>query len=118
MFPLLFEPQEYPIKVVLLALYAIAMWIGFSSYFKLGVVPAENKAHNPSASDRKEAFIGKFGRIYLLGLLGVELWGQLLHPYIFGSSLPFLPLMMISIYCAIGMVCSWAWQLTQILRRT
>ncbi|XP_074565418.1 dolichyl pyrophosphate Glc1Man9GlcNAc2 alpha-1,3-glucosyltransferase [Curcuma longa] len=118
MFPLLFEPQEYPIKVLLLALYAIAMWIGLSSYFKPGVVSAEDKAHNPSASDRKEAFIGKFGTIYLLGLLGVELWGQLLHPYVFGSSLPFLPLMMISIYCAIGMVCSWAWQLRQILQRT
>ncbi|KAG6476542.1 hypothetical protein ZIOFF_065784 [Zingiber officinale] len=118
MFPLLFEPQEYPIKVLLLTLYAIAMWIGFSSYFKLVVVPAEDKAHTPSASDREETFIGKFGTIYLLGLLGVELWGQLLHPYIFGSSLPFLPLMMISIYCAIGMVCSWAWQLRQILQRT
>lgn len=116
MFPLLFEPQEYPIKVLLLAIHSILMWIGFSSCFRVGIAPGGTKTNNSSASNGKQGFIGKFGTIYLLGLLGVELWGQLLHPYIFGSRLPFLPLMLISIYCAAGMMYSWVWQLRQILK--
>ncbi|URE00499.1 ALG6, ALG8 glycosyltransferase family [Musa troglodytarum] len=107
MFPLLFDLQEYPIKVLLLAIHSILMWIGFSSCFRVGVAPGGTKTNNSSASNGKQGFIGKFGTIYLLGLLGVELWGQLLHPYIFGSRLPFLPLMLISIYCAAGMMYSW-----------
>ncbi|KAJ8506315.1 hypothetical protein OPV22_007201 [Ensete ventricosum] len=116
MFPLLFDPQEYPIKVLLLAIHSILMWIGFSSCFRVGVAPGGTKTNNSSASNGKQGFIGKFGTIYLLGLLGVELWGQLLHPHIFGSGLPFLPLMLISIYCAAGMMYSWFWQLRQILK--
>ncbi|PSS11865.1 Dolichyl pyrophosphate Glc1Man9GlcNAc2 alpha-1,3-glucosyltransferase [Actinidia chinensis var. chinensis] len=33
LFPLLFEAQEYPIKVLLLLLHSILMWFGFSSQF-------------------------------------------------------------------------------------
>ncbi|WOL06122.1 hypothetical protein Cni_G14854 [Canna indica] len=118
MFPLLFESQEYPIKVLLLAIYAILMWIGFSSYFGVGAATGGSKTDDSSGSDRKQEFLGKNGLLYLLGLMGVELWGQLLHPYIFGSRFPFVPLMLISMYCAVGMMYSWAWQLRQIVKCT
>ena len=44
---------------------------------------------------------------YLAGLVAVELYATWIHPRIWGDSLPFLPLMLISVYCAAGMV--WIW---------
>lgn len=114
LFPLLFEAQEYPIKVTFLLLYASLAWLGFSSRFP-GTIPSssmketkENKSGTPVFS------IGYLGQSYLFGLIVVEIWGQFLHPIIFGDRLPFLPLMMISLYCALGMMYSWIWQLGQI----
>ena len=44
---------------------------------------------------------------YLAGLVAVELYATWFHPRIWDESLPFLPLMLISVYCAAGMV--WIW---------
>ncbi|KAK9094927.1 hypothetical protein Scep_026396 [Stephania cephalantha] len=46
--------------------------------------------------------IGWVGMSYLLGLLAVEIWGQFLQPYLLGDRFPFLPLMLISVYCAVA----------------
>lgn len=113
LFPLLYEAQEYSIKVVLLLLHVALMWFGFSSKFS-----------ETSESDKKTGSISKNGglvtgwieKIYLSGFVVVEVWGQFLHPLILGDRLPFLPLMLISFYCAIGMMYSWIWQLRFIIR--
>lgn len=118
MFPLLFEPQEYPIKVLLLAIHTTLMWAGFSSHFSTGTAPEPNKKNGAKDSNKEKGWIGGFELCYLLGIVGVEVWGQFLHPYIFGTRLPFLPLMLVSIYCAFGMMYSWIWQLRQIIRCT
>ncbi|XP_049387968.1 probable dolichyl pyrophosphate Glc1Man9GlcNAc2 alpha-1,3-glucosyltransferase [Solanum stenotomum] len=108
LFPLLFEAQEYPIKVLLLLLHATLMWIGFSSHF---TTKSEQTRY-----DKTRFILGWFGRLYLLGLVAVEIYGQFVHPILFAERLPFLPLMMISIYCAFGMMYSWIWQLRQIIK--
>lgn len=126
LFPLLFEAQEYPIKVLLLLLHSSLMWLGFSSHFS-------QIAANPRALGQKkggmlglkgssgivihneEFVIGWIEKSYLLGLLVVETWGQFLHPVLFGDRLPFLPLMIVSMYCALGMIYSWIWQLRKII---
>ncbi|GJS08452.1 probable dolichyl pyrophosphate Glc1Man9GlcNAc2 alpha-1,3-glucosyltransferase [Tanacetum coccineum] len=113
LFPLLYEAQEYPIKVVLLLLHVALMWYGFSSKFS-----------ETSESDKRAALISKNGglvtgwieKIYLVGFVVVEVWGQFLHPLILGDRLPFLPLMLISFYCGLGMMYSWIWQLRVIIR--
>ncbi|KAF5732837.1 dolichyl pyrophosphate Glc1Man9GlcNAc2 alpha-1 3-glucosyltransferase [Tripterygium wilfordii] len=127
LFPLLFEPQEYPVKVLLLLLHAILMWLCFSAQFsgkadgKLEVPAKEHvdelefKGSSDAHSDERGFGIGWIGKSYLLGILVVELWGQFLQPYLLGDKLPFLPLVMTSIYCALGMMYSWIWQLTRIL---
>ncbi|KAG9134112.1 hypothetical protein Leryth_004799 [Lithospermum erythrorhizon] len=122
LFPLLFEAQEYPIKVLLLLLHALLLWYGFSSYFTTSVtrnassaVPGKDKSGVVGHTENTNQFIGWFGKCYLLGLVLVEVWGQVLHPIVFGSMLPFLPLMMISTYCAIGILYSWVWQLRYII---
>ncbi|KAG8363476.1 hypothetical protein BUALT_Bualt19G0026400 [Buddleja alternifolia] len=117
LFPLLFEAQEYPIKVVFLLLHAVLMFFGFSSRFPGTSAATASTALKGTDNNKLEthAFhIGWFGKSYLFGLLVVEIWGQFLHPIVFGDRFPFLPLMMISIYCALGMMYSWFWQLKQI----
>ncbi|KAG6402751.1 hypothetical protein SASPL_134962 [Salvia splendens] len=116
LFPLLFEAQEYPIKVVLLLLHAVLMLYGFSARFPGASATRDHAVKGGDNESETNAFrIGWFGKSYLVGLVAVEVWGQFLHPIIFGDALPFLPLMMISIYCALGMLYSWIWQITQIV---
>nr|XP_043622479.1 probable dolichyl pyrophosphate Glc1Man9GlcNAc2 alpha-1,3-glucosyltransferase [Erigeron canadensis] len=109
LFPLLYEAQEYPIKVILLLLHITLMWFGFSSQFS-----------DTSELDKRATRLSKIGdplviglieKSYLLGFVVVEAWVQFLHPLLLGDRLPFLPLMLISFYCALGMMYSWIWQL-------
>ncbi len=39
-------------------------------------------------------------RALLLGLIPVGLFAELIHPLLFAQRLPFLPLMLTSVYCA------------------
>ncbi|KAF3972108.1 hypothetical protein CMV_004363 [Castanea mollissima] len=81
LFPLLFEAQEYPIKVLLLLLHSIIMWLAFSAQFTKG---EEAKAAarikkkdeqlklkgNSNRADKKEGFvIGGVEKSYLKGAL-------------------------------------------------
>ncbi|KHN12438.1 probable dolichyl pyrophosphate Glc1Man9GlcNAc2 alpha-1,3-glucosyltransferase [Glycine soja] len=128
-FPLLFEAREYPIKVLLLLLHSILMWSGFSAQFYDGAeatrVPTANSKKkadqfgsegNSGATVKKGFAIGWIERIYLIGLVVVEIWGQILHPLLFGDKFAFAPLMLISIYCAFGIMYSWIWQLIYIVK--
>lgn len=100
------------------------MWFGFSSHFsgsKVGkasssVPEKDDKLRSPNIDRNAEFVVGWCGKAYLFGLFVVEIWGQFLHPLIFGNGLPFFPLMMISIYCALGMTYSWIWQLRYIAK--
>ncbi|XP_015867729.3 probable dolichyl pyrophosphate Glc1Man9GlcNAc2 alpha-1,3-glucosyltransferase [Ziziphus jujuba] len=122
LFPLLFEAQEYPLKMLLLLLHSILMWLGFSAQFNdIGVAVKatsyRKKSDSFSEDGQKAGFdIGWVGKSYLVGLVIVEIWGQFLHPLILGDKLPFLPLILISVYCAIGVLYSWIWQLRCIIR--
>lgn len=120
LFPLLFEPQEYPVKVLLLLLHSLVMWLGLSSLHNHRelveeTIAAKKVEGSNNARIYQEFKISWLARIYLFGLVIVELYGQFLHPYLLGNELPFVPLMMISTYCAFGMVYSWIWQLSQII---
>ncbi|XP_057757473.1 probable dolichyl pyrophosphate Glc1Man9GlcNAc2 alpha-1,3-glucosyltransferase [Arachis stenosperma] len=122
LFPLLFEAQEYPIKVLLLLLHSILMWSGFSAQFPDGAETARAPTghHTEKKVDQRKSnggfVIGWIERMYLIGLVIVEIWGQFLHPLLLGDKLAFAPLMLISIYCALGIMYSWIWQLTFIAK--
>ena len=128
LFPLLFEAQEYPIKVLFLLLHSIIMWLAFSAHFAenrvikatapghKGSDKLEVKGSSRAVNKKGEFLIGWIGKIYLLGLLVVEIWGQFLHPYLLGTRFPFVPLLLISVYCALGIMYSWIWQLKWIIR--
>lgn len=46
-------------------------------------------------------------RAFLLGLLPLELYCTWGHPVLLGGRLPFLPLLLTSVYCAAGMLHAW-----------
>ncbi|GAV71796.1 Alg6_Alg8 domain-containing protein [Cephalotus follicularis] len=128
LFPLLYGAQEYPIKILLLLLHSILMLFGFSAQFcnlatDKATAPAKKRGdqlklnvHSGAAAKKGDFSIGWAGKTYLYGLLVVEIWGQFLHPILLGDKLSFVPLMLISMYCAFGITYSWIWQLRCIVR--
>ena len=48
-----------------------------------------------------------YERLYLWGLVAVELATSWVLPLLLGERLPFLPLMTVSLYCSLGMLHAW-----------
>jgi alpha-1,3-glucosyltransferase len=112
----LFEPREYPIKVILLAVYSLMMWALFSIGFQPQLWSETNNTREKSKADQDDRLneqerpmklLGNGEIVYLVGLILVEVYGQFLHKAVFKEALPFLPLMMTSVYCALGMLYMW-----------
>ncbi|XP_057860948.1 probable dolichyl pyrophosphate Glc1Man9GlcNAc2 alpha-1,3-glucosyltransferase [Cryptomeria japonica] len=136
MFPLLYEDKEYPVKVVLLTLQGVVMCRSF--YLHLNKENTrEHKASDLSPSKdgpvsqsglvakfctkdilRNIELSGKIGQSYLWGLIIIEIWDHFLHPYLLNDKFPFLPLMIRSVYCAVGMFYSWIFQLSSLFGST
>lgn len=128
LFPLLFESKEYPIKVVLLVLHTLVMWLGFSAHFRK-IPPFQLEilrpsmhldAHHSGREEKNNGFkeeeiqvhlLRKREFAYIVGLLLLEIYGQLFHSLVFKERLPFLPLMLTSVYCALGILYAWIKQL-------
>lgn len=98
-------------------------WLGFSALFINGkgleATSLEKKRDQTEsicdADNQKRRFdLGWIEKSYMVGLIIVEIWGQFLHPHFFGNKLPFVPLVLVSTYCALGIMYSWCWQLWQI----
>ncbi|CAN6823691.1 hypothetical protein Bca4012_028801 [Brassica carinata] len=114
LFPLLYEPREYPIKVLLLLLHSMVMWLGFSAQYT-DVKGLKEKKKEGGEIKRSKFEIGCVEKSYLMGLVIVEIVSQFLLPYFLGDRYAFMPLMLISTYCAVGIMYSWIWQLRKIL---
>eukprot|EP00929_Paragymnodinium_shiwhaense_P063625 TRINITY_DN31791_c0_g1_i2.p1 TRINITY_DN31791_c0_g1~~TRINITY_DN31791_c0_g1_i2.p1 ORF type:complete len:389 (+),score=24.71 TRINITY_DN31791_c0_g1_i2:85-1251(+) len=104
LFPLLFEPAEEPIKV---CLYLGHLCL---SYFCL------RWYHNGRTASRGGGSTGlsftSLEIIYLIGLVPLYVFTNVVHPRTFrqpdGSTrLPFLPLLLTSEYCTLGLVYTW-----------
>nr|CAG4650184.1 EOG090X06YP [Sida crystallina] len=96
LFPLLFTPFENVIKVVLVTGYSLA------SYAFLVAL------HSEAKSKRSRVSFSGLERAYLLGLLTVGFFECCLHSALgLNQRLPFLPLLTMSVYCAVGVVYVW-----------
>jgi hypothetical protein len=61
-------------------------------------------------ADSLTATLGQPLCIYLVGLVAAQAYAGFLHTALFGlEQLEFLPLMLLSVYCAIGVIASWLW---------
>lgn len=96
LFPLLFTSFENVIKIVLVSTYSLA------SYSFLCAL------HSRPGSTTSLIRFRIWERIYLYGLVLVALNECCLHSIVDpNDSLPFLPLLIMSVYCAIGVIYVW-----------
>ncbi|KAH7428331.1 hypothetical protein KP509_10G087900 [Ceratopteris richardii] len=101
------------VKMIFLVLHSTAMWYGFAINFapqtQTSVKESELKERNGCMS----LCIKK--KMFIAGLVGLEIYVQLIHHLVFEERLPFLPLMLISVYCSIGLMYAWLKQLSFVI---
>uniref|UniRef100_A0A8C1X9S1 Alpha-1,3-glucosyltransferase n=1 Tax=Cyprinus carpio TaxID=7962 RepID=A0A8C1X9S1_CYPCA len=86
LFPLLFTTQELPIKIFLMLLFTIFSLTSLKTLFRSG-----------------GALLNPLEATYLLGLIPLELICEFVYPLtVWQKTFPFLPLMLTSVYCALG----------------
>ncbi|KAI8876071.1 glycosyltransferase family 57 protein [Backusella circina FSU 941] len=94
LYPLLFHPAETPIKIA-----ATLLWF-------CAVIPG--LAYSVKSSLRELLSTAEI--YYLIGILILQFYTGLIHDVIFGSDrLQFLPLMVTSLYCGVGILYGWAY---------
>ncbi|CBQ68017.1 related to glucosyltransferase [Sporisorium reilianum SRZ2] len=100
LFPLLFTPEEGPIK------------IGYSVVWALLVFgPLQRRVFRPVQSN-VGILVHRLETLYLWGFVVLQVYVSVVHPMedtaaAASSSMEFLPLMMVSVYCSVGVI--WAW---------
>lgn len=100
LFPLIFTQQETPIKVLALLLHALITTHTLHSYWDQG---KSSRQHFPRIH-----LCNALETLYLLGLIPLFMFQEIGHKSLaLSETLPFLPLMLISVYCAVGIFYSW-----------
>ncbi|KAF1812452.1 dolichyl glycosyltransferase [Eremomyces bilateralis CBS 781.70] len=94
LFPLLFTPHEFPIKVVYTVLWLVLFLFAFD---RLAPVSPKGRVF----------FLDRFSVLYLAVAIPLICYCAVVHELVFGTRLEFLPLMFISSYSALGVVGSW-----------
>lgn len=102
LFPLIFTCEEWLFKVVYTLLWYIIYYFNFRKVVR---IPSDAMA-------RREGFLlERATNLYILGLIPVVIVTSLIelfeHKYELLKKLEFMKLMIISIYCAIGIISSW-----------
>ncbi|XP_061181373.1 probable dolichyl pyrophosphate Glc1Man9GlcNAc2 alpha-1,3-glucosyltransferase [Saccostrea echinata] len=96
LFPLLFTPAETMTKILLMLVYSVC---AFSS---LGYI------YKSSWNWKSLPLLNSLESLYIIGLIPLELWNSAIFPLCSSSEkYPFLPLMLISVYCSVGIIYSW-----------
>ncbi|XP_036364126.1 probable dolichyl pyrophosphate Glc1Man9GlcNAc2 alpha-1,3-glucosyltransferase isoform X1 [Octopus sinensis] len=96
LFPLLFTKPETPIKICLMLAYTLFAFLSLSNL------------HGNTSKRFQLPLLCTFESIYLLGILPLEFFNSLAFPLTaLNVKLPFLPLMLTSVYCSLGLFYSW-----------
>ncbi|XP_044258032.1 probable dolichyl pyrophosphate Glc1Man9GlcNAc2 alpha-1,3-glucosyltransferase [Tribolium madens] len=96
LFPLLFPSSLLVIKVLLLLLYSIYTFHSLSKVYPFAI-------YNYSFP-----LLNCFESIYILGLSVIFVYENFLHQFLgLGTKLPYLPLLLTSLYCSVGIIYSW-----------
>ncbi|KAM4620943.1 dolichyl pyrophosphate Glc1Man9GlcNAc2 alpha-1,3-glucosyltransferase [Polymixia lowei] len=102
LFPLLFTPAELPIKVLLMLTFTLYSFTALRRLFS-----------------GQGSLLHPLEAVYLLGLVAVEILCEIVYPLSpWQRTLPFLPLLVTSVYCALGVSYSFVRLYAVLLRRT
>lgn len=94
LFPLLFTPAEFPVKVAYTVSWLIAFLYAFD---RLAPAPRRPRVF----------LLDRLALLYIAMAVPLMTYCSLVHPLVFGARYEFLPLMLISTYSAVGVVGSW-----------
>ncbi|XP_058041534.1 probable dolichyl pyrophosphate Glc1Man9GlcNAc2 alpha-1,3-glucosyltransferase isoform X1 [Ahaetulla prasina] len=90
LFPLLFTAPELPIKILLMLLFSVYSFSSLKALF------------------RNEPLLNWLEAVYLIGLIPIEIICEIVFPFTsWAQKLPFLPLLLTSVYCAFGIIYAW-----------
>ncbi|KAF7237898.1 putative dolichyl pyrophosphate Glc1Man9GlcNAc2 alpha-1,3-glucosyltransferase [Varanus komodoensis] len=91
LFPLLFTAPELPIKILLMLLCTVYSFSSLKAIF------------------RKEGpLLTWLETTYLMGLIPLEIFCEIVFPFVaWLQKFPFLPLLLTSVYCALGIMYAW-----------
>lgn len=95
--PLLFTPFEVPLKALIVLTHAAYAFLQLHQMFDVR-----------SAPSLRLPLMSRAETLYILGLIPLFLYQHVIHRFLwFSQDLPFLPLMLTSVYCAIGITYCW-----------
>lgn len=95
LFPLFFATAETPTKALLFLMH------GLYSYFSLNLFYREVKFIS-------EPLLASVEKLYLLGFGVIQLYSSVIHQLTgLDQQYPFLPLLLFSLYCSVGIIYSW-----------
>ncbi|KAJ9575770.1 hypothetical protein L9F63_007416, partial [Diploptera punctata] len=96
LFPLLFTAFELPIKFILLIIHSTYAFANLANLFDI----KKNSLCLP--------LLNIVESIYLIGLIPLFIFENIIHPWLgLDKRLPFLPLMLTSVYCSLGVMYFW-----------
>ncbi|XP_074788938.1 dolichyl pyrophosphate Glc1Man9GlcNAc2 alpha-1,3-glucosyltransferase isoform X5 [Athene noctua] len=91
LFPLLFTPPELPIKILLMLLFTVYSFSSLNSLFR-----------------RERPLLNWLETIYLIQLVPLEIFCEIIFPLTpWKRHFPFVPLLLTSVYCALGVTYAW-----------
>ncbi|XP_065485628.1 probable dolichyl pyrophosphate Glc1Man9GlcNAc2 alpha-1,3-glucosyltransferase isoform X4 [Caloenas nicobarica] len=91
LFPLLFTPPELPIKILLMLLFTVYSFSSLKSLFR-----------------RERPLLNWLETIYLIQLVPLEIFCEMIFPLTpWKRHFPFVPLLLTSVYCALGVTYAW-----------
>ncbi|SAL99562.1 hypothetical protein [Absidia glauca] len=91
LYPLLFHIQETPLKLSITILWYLSILPGLCYCLQT----------------KLRHLLTQVETIYVMGLIAVQCYTSIVHTLIFGDRYEFLPLMMTSVYCALGIMYGW-----------
>lgn len=101
-FPLLYPKDLLPVKLFMLLTYAA---VGFH-YIPNLFEPSRKVGRRKSVL--RLPMLNRSENLYILGLLGLLIYENIIHSYIgWQKTLPFFPLMLTSVYCSVGVMYFW-----------
>jgi alpha-1,3-glucosyltransferase len=121
-FPLLHQLAEIPVRWALALVYYVGSVWAVPAVSAHGAAAAAATASSRRGKPRQEtstlgswadaggllpAWLGTPVKVYLVGLVLLEAYCSMGHEVLLQGRLPFLPLLLTSTYCAVGV--SWAW---------
>ncbi|KAL7268407.1 glycosyl transferase [Rhizina undulata] len=94
LFPLLFTAPEFPIKTV----YTVMWLLIFLAAFDMAA---------PVSPSRRVFLLDRFATLFIVCSIPLIVYCSVVHGWVFGERMEFLPLMFMSAYSALGVVGSW-----------